>query len=95
MEKLTEQQLEEMNFCQMCGMPMYHNEEYQGSEKDGSKNKEYCSYCYKDGEFTFDGTVEEMVEMTAQPTAEALNISVEEAKKELGEFLPTLKYWSK
>lgn len=25
--------------------------EFQGTEKDGSKSKEYCVYCYRDGAF--------------------------------------------
>lgn len=39
-------------FCQSCGMPMKQDPEQGGSEKDGSKSSEYCSYCYVEGEFT-------------------------------------------
>lgn len=35
-------------FCQSCTMPT-DNEADRGTEKDGSKNSEYCKYCYKDG----------------------------------------------
>jgi len=34
----------EQKFCQSCGMPL--NPEVLGTEKDGSKNEEYCTYCY-------------------------------------------------
>jgi len=34
--------------CHACGMPM-HKEEDFGTEKDGSKNCEYCIHCYQDG----------------------------------------------
>jgi len=34
-------------FCQSCGMPL--TEEAYGTEKDGSKNVEYCHYCYEVG----------------------------------------------
>ena len=37
----------EQKFCQSCGMPL--NPEVLGTEKDGSKNEEYCTYCYADG----------------------------------------------
>ncbi len=38
-------------FCQSCGMPMSKDPEGGGSNSDGSKNLEYCSYCYNKGEF--------------------------------------------
>ena len=40
-------------------MPL--TEEILGTNADGSKNEEYCIYCYKDGAFTGDFTMEEMV----------------------------------
>ena len=48
------------NFCQSCSMPL-DGPELRGIEKDGSKNPEYCKYCYSNGVFTFPGmTLEEM-----------------------------------
>lgn len=38
-------------FCQSCGMPLKQDPEKGGTETDGSKSTEYCSYCYKDGAF--------------------------------------------
>jgi hypothetical protein len=38
-------------FCQSCGMPMKSDPGKGGSEADGSKTDEYCSYCYVDGQF--------------------------------------------
>ena len=35
----------EMKFCQSCGMPL--SPEVLGTNADGSKNEEYCIYCYK------------------------------------------------
>ena len=37
----------ETKFCQSCGMPLQKNEEL-GTNHDGSKNEEYCCYCYKE-----------------------------------------------
>ena len=34
-----------MKFCQSCGMPL--TEEVLGTNADGSKNEDYCMYCYK------------------------------------------------
>ena len=39
-------------FCQSCGMPMNKDPKKGGTEKDGSKNMKYCSYCYQNGKFT-------------------------------------------
>ena len=47
--------------CQSCGMPMKKDTQGGGSNSDGSKSTEYCSFCYQDGQFTQpDFTAEEM-----------------------------------
>ena len=51
-------------FCQSCGMPL--TEEVLGTNADGSKNEEYCMYCYRDGQFLQDCTMDEMIEHCAQ-----------------------------
>jgi len=33
--------------CQSCGMPMQKNEDF-ATNTDGSKNEEYCHFCYKE-----------------------------------------------
>ncbi|MBX7164978.1 MAG: zinc ribbon domain-containing protein [Pirellulales bacterium] len=35
--------------CQSCGMPLKVDPERGGSEHDGSRSTEYCSYCYQHG----------------------------------------------
>ena len=42
----------EMKFCQSCGMPL--TEDVLGTNADGSKNEDYCMYCYRDGKFLHD-----------------------------------------
>ncbi len=42
------------NFCQSCGLPMKNDPQKGGTNADGSKNIEYCSYCYQDGKFVGD-----------------------------------------
>ena len=49
-------------FCQCCGMPMKKDTKHGGTNSDGTISEQYCSYCYQNGEFTFNGTVEEMQE---------------------------------
>jgi hypothetical protein len=47
--------------CQSCGMPLKSDVNQGGTNKDGSKNQLYCSYCYQNGAFTQPNiTVEEM-----------------------------------
>ncbi len=86
----------EQRFCQSCGMPL--TEDILGTNADGSKNEEYCIYCYKDGAFTGDYTMEEMADFCAQFVDDynkhtGKNLSREEYKKELLKFFPLLKRW--
>lgn len=84
------------NFCQCCGMPMGNTDELYGTNADGSKNKEYCKYCFENGGFPFQGTMEEMVEICVpHMTAANPNMSEEEARKTMLEWFPTLKRWKK
>ena len=50
----------EQKICQCCAMPI--DESTFGTEADGSKNQDYCLYCYKNGHFTKDCTMDEMIE---------------------------------
>ena len=54
----------EQRFCQSCGMPL--TEDVLGTNADGSKNEDYCMYCYRDGHFLQDCTMDEMIEHCAQ-----------------------------
>lgn len=86
-------------FCQSCGMPMQTSELF-GTNKDGSVNQEYCCYCYKDGGFTQDCTMDGMIEHCIKYLDEfngACNtqFSKEEAIAQMKEFFPKLKRWKK
>lgn len=86
----------EQRFCQSCGMPL--TDEILGTNADGSKNAEYCIYCFKDGAFTGDFTIEEMVEFCSQYVEEfnkntGQNLNQEEYKNVLRSFYPCLKRW--
>jgi radical SAM superfamily enzyme len=52
--------MENNQFCQSCSMPL-DRPELAGTEKDGTKSKEYCLYCYQNGAFLNpDMTLDEM-----------------------------------
>lgn len=87
----------EQKFCQSCGMPLA--EEILGTNADGSKNSEYCIYCFKDGAFTGDFTMEQMAEYCSMFVEEynkntGKKLSACEYKEELLKFFPTLKRWN-
>lgn len=88
----------EEKYCQSCGMPLQKQEEI-GTNRDGSKNDEYCCYCYKDGAFVQDCTMDEMIEHCAQFVEEfnkdaAVPYTKEKAIAEMKLYFPTLKRWA-
>lgn len=80
-------------FCQSCGMPM-GTEELRGTEKNQDKSEEYCVYCYQNGEFTSNVTMEEMVE-TCIPFSLESGVYPDEdtARQAMKGYFPTLKRW--
>lgn len=89
----------EQNFCQSCGMPMTAPEHF-GTNSDGSSNQEYCTYCYQNGQFTSNMTIDEMIEHCAQFVDEfnkgsGQKLTKEEAIKQMRQFFPQLKRWKK
>lgn len=84
----------EARYCQVCGMPMGDTDELYGTEKDGSKSKDYCKYCYENGEILFQGTMDEMIEACIPHMVEGNpEMSEEEARKMMQEVFPSLKHW--
>ena len=86
----------QMKFCQSCGMPL--TDEILGTNADGSKNEDYCTYCYKDGKFTQDCTMDEMIEFCAQFVDEVNKnmpkpMTRDEYKGMMRQYFPTLKRW--
>jgi len=88
----------DMKFCQSCGMPL--TDEVLGTNADGSKNEEYCMYCYRDGKFLQDCTMDEMIEHCAQFVNEVnmglpQPITKEEYIGQMKMYFPHLKRWRK
>lgn len=87
----------ETKFCQSCGMPMTVTEEF-GKNENGSRNEDYCCYCFQDGKFTQNYTLDEMIEHCAQFTEEfnkgnGTTYTKAEAIEEMKKFFPQLKRW--
>ena len=96
-KKLQEGQLPQ--FCQSCGMPLTKNEDC-GTNADGNTNFDYCQYCYKEGQFLQDCTMDEMIEHCAQFVDEVNKqmpqpMTKEEYKQMMRGFFPMLKRWRK
>ena len=84
----------EERFCQSCGMPMGDTDELYGTEADGSKSTDYCSYCYADGAFTSECTMDEMIEGCIHPMLESNpELKEEDARSMMQQWFPVLKRW--
>ena len=80
-------------FCQSCAMPFYRPEDH-GTEPDGTRNGDYCNYCYEDGVFLQAyANSDELVAACAPMMAESCHISVEQAEDCMSALLPNLKRW--
>lgn len=89
----------EDRFCQSCGMPLKSNADL-GTEVDGKKNIDYCKYCYIDGKFTENFTMEEMI-MHCAGFVEEFNkdsdvkFTRKQAIEQMKQYFPMLKRWKK
>lgn len=84
--------------CQSCGMPL-EEEGLLGTNANRSKNEEYCIYCFKNGSYTQDVTMDEMIEHCANYVDDfnkdtGLNLTRDEAVQQMKMYFPTLKRWS-
>ena len=81
-------------YCQCCGMPLGDTDELYGTNADGSKNEDYCKYCFENGTVKFTGTMEEMIEFCIPHVVSGNpNMSEDDARKMMTEWFPTLKHW--
>lgn len=82
-----------MSMCQSCGMPLKESEMY-GTNADGSKNEEYCKFCYQNGEFTDAGiTMEDKIEKNIKIAVEKMGLDENEARAMANSVIPKLKRW--
>lgn len=52
-------------------MPMKQDPQGGGANADGGRSALYCSYCYQDGAFRFNGTVKEFQDFCCQKMVES------------------------
>lgn len=83
-------------FCQSCGMPL--SDVNKGTNADGSQNNDFCIYCYKEGRFTQDFSMSQMIEFCLQFTDQinketGWNLTPVQAKEQMLQYFPQLKRW--
>lgn len=87
--------MENMKLCQSCAMPLTKTEEI-ATNQDGTANEDYCIYCFKDGAFTEDMSMEQMIDFCAPfMVKETPGMTEEQAKAQMNAFFPKLKRWEK
>ena len=93
------EQIADKQYCQSCGMPLrFDVEEYLGTNADHSCSDEYCYYCLKDGSYTVDISMNEMVDIWVKYTDKynwysGTDYTPQELRTLLNKRLPTLKRW--
>lgn len=81
--------------CQSCGMPLKKAGDF-GTNLDGSRNNEYCNFCFMDGKFTDEGiTMEQKIDKLVEIGKTKLKMTEEQAKAMANEIIPNLKRWKK
>ena len=85
-------------YCQSCGLPM-QNDNVIGTYKDGSKNRDYCVYCYNDGVFLQDVNMDEMININLKHMKETFkddpSFNEQKVQNSMDLFFPQLKRWAK
>ena len=69
-----------------------------GTNADGSVSFDYCQYCYKDGKFLQDCTMDEMIDHCSRFVDEVNKhipepITREQYKDQMRQYFPLLKRW--
>ena len=85
--------MEDKKFCQSCGMPMTEASQY-GTNADGTRNTDSCRYCYQNGAFLADCTMEQMVDFCLDVEKDSGRYTDRaEAKRAMLSWFPELKRW--
>lgn len=82
------------HICQSCGMPMKAGD--FGTNSDGSASGDYCKYCFSNGGFIKDQTLEEAIESCIPFLIQDGECETEEqARTLLQKTFPNLKRWKR
>lgn len=80
-------------FCQSCGMPLT-DPAVLGTEAGGAPSEHYCKYCYENGAFTADMTMEEMIDFCAPMMSQGNSgLTEDQARDQMRKFFPMLLRW--
>ena len=79
--------------CQSCGMPL--EDDIMGHDADGSINEDFCKWCYDNGSYLQDCTVEEMIDFCTDVMVKEQGADPEKVRAYLQDFLPKLDRWKK
>ena len=84
--------------CQSCSMPMTVAEHF-GTNSNGSPNTDYCCYCFQNGNFTHNMSMEETIENSVSFLDDSAKIdgrtlTKDEAALKMHIHFPTLKRWN-
>jgi len=80
--------------CQSCGMSL-EDEKELGKNSDSSNNEDYCCYCFSNGRFIKDETLEEMIESCIPFRISDDCPDAETARAKMMKYMPNLKRWKK
>lgn len=80
--------------CQSCAMPMEREIDF-GTNADGTSNKEYCTFCFQYGKFTWENVTFEEFRDKLVSMSDAMGLTPEKAREYADIVLPTLRRWAK
>lgn len=81
------------NYRQSCDM-MFTRPGQHGHEADGTETDDFCRWCYDEGAYTYETTMEEMIEDCAPRMSQNMYWTADECALFLGTILPTLRRWN-
>lgn len=80
--------------CQSCAMSFAGGHGGYGTNADGTKSKDYCEFCIKEGDFTETLTFEQAIESNIPYWNNGGKLSDEQARELIMEVFPKLKRWA-
>jgi hypothetical protein len=80
--------------CQSCGMPMQRDSDF-GTKSNGSRSREYCRFCFRDGSFSDEGiSMKEKIRKNIE-IAKKMGMPEGKARELAQSTIPRLKRWRK
>ena len=77
--------------CQCCGMPL--DDAIISRNQDGTRNEDYCKWCYADGTYTY-SDMDDLINVCVRHMVND-DFSEEQARAYMEQLLPTLDYWKR